>query len=616
MKRLLIVATMGVIGSLHGSANAQTLLVAESWEAATAPASWYCSAATDMYTQTECNAAGNGTLAIRDSATDPAPTCAGKYIREEVQRSGGRVFLKTPIPITAGLSYCITTWMRLGLSERYPFLGINYANAAGVPVPPGVAPGTSTAPTSERWLIGDPAFGGGISGLTAAPGTWQFLARTLVAAPIAGQTHITVKMETFCGNPGCTGTGGDGDFDDIRVYTGACPAMPAPQSTESSHAACTAPTPPCTSRTEMVLGNNTAVFGCSACATGFGGATAPNCPMGNPICVTSGANSGACQTTCDADNGVTTGTAPCPTATNPVCKAGTCGTCTSNNDCTTGTNHSGALCIGGRCTTPCTIPTEGTACLAGQYCNAATAMGAGVCAPKIPNGEGIPADAPLNGTCNVANATRVCLSGQCEMSDNKCGFLPGTTCAADAVCRSGDCFTDNKCARPNGEMCATNGDCRSNICAADKLCGKPNPEACTAATECRSNICDTNGLCGKLNGKDCATDGECQAGVCDASDKKCGRIEGEMCATTLECRGASCDNNLCGSVPNGSSSSSSGGSPGSPGTAGTAANGVSIEGGGVACSLESRERNNGTGFLVIAGSVFAAMAIGGRRKRR
>lgn len=90
------------------------------------------------------------------------------------------------------------------------------------------------------------------------------------------------------------------------------------------------------------------------------------------------------------------------------------------------------------CTTSCGVDAD---CDAGEFCNDAPTPT--ICAKKLANGAAIPGGAAA-GKCNATTATRICASGRCETSDDKCGLLDGATCAAAAECRSGAC-TANKC---------------------------------------------------------------------------------------------------------------------------------------------------------------------------
>jgi hypothetical protein len=480
--------TLGITTGLlvAGSAHAQTLTFSENWEQATPHTRYRCSTTPVQFQDVACTA---NSLPMRDSATDVAPSCAGKYVRETSQTSGGRVFQSTPIAVTNGSTYCVTAWLRSSAPSGSTFVGFNYTNNAGVPnQPAGNPPKPSDNSASEHWLMGDAGqlgtdlgipSTGAVSGYVTN-GKWQFTKKQFTATQTG---FLALKFETFCGSQNCGGVqqaNGNGDVDDLRFYTGACPANPAAE--ESDHGECGGNgfenKPICLSSDVTILGQGTKAFKCTACASNFGGNPAPSCPTaGKPLCVTTGADKGKCTDQCTTDFG-DVGAAVCPEA-NPTCKGvppaatGLCGKCATNADCI---GHTGTQCdVGtGKCIKGCKIASEVADCGAGKFCDAVDNNAFGACTPKIPNGTALPAAAPASGKCTTAIGTRMCASGACSTTDNRCGLLNDEVCgppAADGKCRTGDCFdADNKCGKPEGQPCATGTDCRSGQCAAGK-CG-------------------------------------------------------------------------------------------------------------------------------------------------
>ncbi len=67
------------------------------------------------------NLARGGTAPIT-TATDTSD-CRGPYLRETERVGGGRVFTRNSIPVTAGRTYCISSWIR-GSTGSWPFVGI------------------------------------------------------------------------------------------------------------------------------------------------------------------------------------------------------------------------------------------------------------------------------------------------------------------------------------------------------------------------------------------------------------------------------------------------------------------------------------------------------------
>ena len=201
-----------------------------------------------FYTVTALNGVGEGAPSAEASVTPAPPSCqaplfaefwdlgtsgwravdtnpitilndaaCGPFQRESVFGSGGRVFTQAGIPVSAGASYCLTSWIRGG-SGASPFLGIQLSDING------------NLAGTEHWLIGQASYPTGY-GDTVTPvtstGDWAWYAKAFTME--TGATAVVVKDE----NNG----GGTADFDTIELIPGACPAPPA--------AACAAPATNC-----------------------------------------------------------------------------------------------------------------------------------------------------------------------------------------------------------------------------------------------------------------------------------------------------------------------------------------------------------------------------------
>ncbi len=272
----------------------------------------------------------------------------------------------------------------------------------------------------------------------------------------------------------------------------------------------------------------TYVNGCLAnsdCTT----STAAFCNLTNNTCVG-----------CTGDNGGGT-TFACPLAATPYCAAsGTCGKCASNTDCSG--HPAGPTCntTSGACGNICFVDSD---CASTQWCST------GACTPKTPNGQPLPAQAPIAGSCTQANGTRVCLSGACDPSNKTCGLTNSKSCGPptkNSVCQSNICYpTDNECGEPNTIACTTAALCRSGICFADSKCGEPNGETCSSTAACRNDCVAADLLCGLLNGSPCSAATACRSNVCN-SDGRCGDPNGISCSFALTCRSQICAAGVCG----------------------------------------------------------------------
>ncbi len=309
-------------------------------------------------------------------------------------------------------------------------------------------------------------------------------------------------------------------------------------------------------------------------------------PTLNGTCTAAAANLVCVSAVCDTNDnkcGLLNSDGPCTVANGGVvCRSGVCdpdlkcgyangdGPCTAGNGgvvCRSGTCSKNGLCepAGG-----CNVDAD---CTGGNWCLETTH----VCTPKLPNGSGIPTDGPhtsptLNGTCTAAAAALVCVSGVCDVKDNKCGFLnsdgPCTVANGGVVCRSGVCDPDLKCGYADGDGPCTAGNqgtvCRSGSCSSNGLCQPAN--GCNVDADCSGGKwCNesAHACTDKLpNGTGIPTDGPhtsptlngtctaaagalvCVSGVCDTKDNKCGYANGDG-----PCSGASggtvCRSKIC-----------------------------------------------------------------------
>jgi hypothetical protein len=362
----------------------------------------------------------------------------------------------------------------------------------------------------------------------------------------------------------------------------------------TNFAQCTGATPACAVATGT----------CVACNGDFGSGATAACPTaGAPACQTAGLLAGrctACSTsnaslctgttpTCDAATGACAGcTGDFDTATarpcavsNPYCtlaggSAGTCGKCTTNTDC--GVGHAGPFCntASGACGASCNDDGD---CQPTEWCSS------GVCTPKAPNGAIVP-----GGTCIPALAQRACVSGVCDVADNRCGFGIGAgPCTAGdqaTVCRSLLCapsgpnaglcvecntFVDcnaglpvcgpqNRCVACDGDFgasaaapcpsvaepwCALSGPSAGDCgrCTDDVDCGgRPSAPFCDTTTGACSNRCFVDAQCGE--GRFCndfATPGA--GGLCEPKVANGASVPGGTC---VEARGArACLSGVC-----------------------------------------------------------------------
>jgi hypothetical protein len=375
---------------------------------------------------------------------------------------------------------------------------------------------------------------------------------------------------------------------------------------------------------------------CVACNGNFGGGASRPCPASaDPICVTIGANAGACLVcntladcsgvapvcssanlcvACAGDYG-TPVTNACPTMMNPYCAAsGACEHCANDVDCTSARVHGGSFCVvaTGACSNICATDAE---CGPNHWCNLS---GPGMCQPKVPNGQTVP-----GGTCNALVAMRACTSAVCD-ADNQCGYANGDgACTAGdggnatLVCRSGICAGQS--AGPNLDkcvQCSVDADCSGATPACDGVsntcvqCTSTNAIACSAGMR----VCDLAAhSCVAGGASDAGADATSEAGGSDAQ----GLVDG---AADVYGAGADASDAADGSGqpdgsvgPDGAGASDASITNGEAGGSPSAAPGGSIEGGGLSCSVPVVGGNAASAPLLPA---LAALLFEIRRRRR
>jgi len=444
-----------VVGLLCGAALAAlpsiaSAQLAESWENGVQAGKWQSTKSTaglSFILPPEPQDA----IVLRSSITDEgagAP-CAGRYARETRAAAGGHQYaVGTNIqPVTANNDYCMSAWIRADAASQ-PYLAINYTGAAGLGA--GNSKTTGLCYTAVSAAVPAMETCNGVSATTITrDGTWRWVKYDFKAR--AGATHAQATFFNFCGNAECGPGTPDNqpfDIDDIRITAGVCPATPP--ATTAPHTACTGTTPVC------VPGDATNNAKCAAC-TGNAGAAAPAiaCPADRPVCQTAGAEKGACKTSCTSDFGGDGGAGACPEtspfctliagsttlkeckpcagnngsatmpacpAANPTCfttgaKAGACGKCTSNAECSgatprcdvgtgrctddceqdadCGDKKSGKICLAStlKCTDGCRGDAAGNGCPDGQKCTSVD-LKPGTCEPSNPVPDAGPTPTP------------------------------------------------------------------------------------------------------------------------------------------------------------------------------------------------------------------------------
>jgi hypothetical protein len=394
------------------------------------------------------------------------------------------------------------------------------------------------------------------------------------------------------GQPGNGGTGGAQSGTAGSTGTPGLPPLCVPAS-PGVPGSCPVPTPVCDATTGQ----------CTKCSGPFGSGPPDPCEVATkPVC---NGTDGTCHP-CDGDFGSTAAN-KCQLANAPTCfatgdpsVAGSCGKCTKDADCAGGT-HSGPICdlSSGSCGKGCTKDTD---CQSTEWCAPSSATSTtGVCVPKVPNSQPVPAGPPINGECTPANGQRTCLSAVCEESDDLCGKKNSSPCPGGSEqCRSNICFPpDRLCGLPNGEPCAGNGQCRSELCKDGKCVGKP----CGSDTDCPApgQVCDPN--------TNTCVDG-CRPGLSSPSD---GGVVNGVCPPPATCVSDGGPIGTC-VVPNDNDAGDAGGSSG--GDAGSNTNFGIIEGGGCSCSSTITSASSPLALLGAISSVLLMFRRRGTRKSR
>ncbi|APR80972.1 Hypothetical protein A7982_06319 [Minicystis rosea] len=264
----------------------------------------------------------------------------------------------------------------------------------------------------------------------------------------------------------------------------------------------------------------------------------------SPDAATAVCASGVCDTN-DDKCGYANGDGPCTTANGAVvCRSALCGsngTCVPQKDCTSDDQCDQAT----------------------QYCD----TGAGICAPKLPNGSPLPAvpghSPTLDGSCTDSSAQIVCQSGVCDPEDGLCGHAIGEgPCDATngaVVCRSGqcavtgpnqglcvECVADAQClgsqpvCDPNSNACVQCTTADAEACAGSTPVCVAGPETCAP---CDGDLGDeTPRACNKAESPYCflsgPSAGEC--GKCTTNAECAGHPSGPICDTTTGACGTAC----------------------------------------------------------------------------
>ncbi len=212
----------------------------------------------------------------------------------------------------------------------------------------------------------------------------------------------------------------------------------------------------------------------------------------------------------------------------------------SIGDCVDDTNcEDGETCVDGTCEGPCTLGTEGCACIDGSDCVAGAYLPPlscqdDVCLPCIAGEQGCQC---AGGNCNDGLE---CTGTVCEPAD----CVPG---ALDCKCDSGNCTegscvggicVDDTCTPGNSGCACGDGDtCVSGLTCSGGVCNDPNCPAGTHGCACLDEECGTTVL------------GEpmlCQGGLCESSNCTSGELAC-ACANGIDCDDgeASCVDGLC-----------------------------------------------------------------------
>jgi MYXO-CTERM domain-containing protein len=254
---------------------------------------------------------------------------------------------------------------------------------------------------------------------------------------------------------------------------------------------CSGSTPICDTSTNTCVGctSNTQCSG-----------TKPICHKASETCVP-----------CTGDLGSGT-TDPCYDNGNPFCflsgsNMGSCGKCTTNDQCAGHTGMNVCDTTTGLCTSGCVLDSD---CTMGEWCNESKHT----CTMKVANGMPVPSDSAhtnptLDGTCTPAAAMLTCQSGVCD-TDNACGLKEGDgPCQNSEQCRNDDCDPQSTKCMP-AVKCHTDADCKSSeFCDMSQGClpKLPDGSTCSASDQCVNGDCDHSvctSIIGSGNGLVCA----------------------------------------------------------------------------------------------------------------
>jgi hypothetical protein len=322
----------------------------------------------------------------------------------------------------------------------------------------------------------------------------------------------------------------------------------------------------------------------------------PGCGLllGNAFDVALSADAGADGPSDDGGSGVDASGPETGCTPDPTTCAGKCGQvvdCGALVDC--GGCAVGMACGGGGVPNVCGLGTCVPSCV-GIACGASDGCGSVCTEGACGDGQRCVSNVCV---CDTTSCTGCCSAETCEPgTDNAaCGHGGGAcqTCAAAAICGTGDCGTCGG----NGQMCCAGSSCASPLtcggggqaavcgctpscvgkgCGADDGCGGTCMQgSCLAGQTCAGGVCacDTascagccsgstcavgtdNGACGQggavcvvcSGATTCGTGGTGGCGTCGGSGQTC--CAGNACASPLTCGGSGLAG-VCGACPSG-----------------------------------------------------------------
>jgi hypothetical protein len=314
------------------------------------------------------------------------------------------------------------------------------------------------------------------------------------------------------------------------------------------------------------LPNATAACASGACVVAQCNAGFGDCD-GNPAngCETSLAGSvshcGRCGNACPSING----TATCAMgACALACNAGF-GNCDGNpaNGCETNLATTASSC--GMCGRACALPNATAGCASGQCTVASCAAGFGNCDNNAANGcetnlsTTVSACGACGRACSLANATPVCMGGQCAVGSCTTGFgncdgNPANGCEVNLNTTPASCgMCGRACSLPNATAGCAGGQCTVASCTA----GYGNCDN-NAANGCEVNLNTTAAHCGAC-GRACATGQVCSNGtcsnICAAPTTFC---SGQCVNTATDVSHCGGCGRMCPAFPNGTAQCASG----------------------------------------------------------